>query len=141
MSMSLTVQEIIQSKRPESWKQNKLNQKMVKMVEPTINITLKDKLMDADIIGNEVKLNEFELNEVKDIINKVKDFKQLCANCSNELIIAVICFRTKRRYNKRCHIERYAAWEKYGINWRIYSLISDRIGYYYQKRTFINNSI
>lgn len=130
---------ILESNKPEKWKFEKLNEKMIKYTEPTINVSIKNKLIDAELIGNQIKLNSFEVNEVKDIISKIKDLKKLCANCNSDLIIAVICFRTKRRYNKRCHIERYSAWEKYNLNWRIYSLISDRIGYHYQKRTYINN--
>lgn len=134
----MLAETILHSNNSDKWKYEKLNEKLIRYAEPTINVNLKDKLVDAEVIAKEIKLNSFEINEVKDIISKIKDLKKLCANCNSDLILAVICFRTKRRYNKRCHIERYADWKKYNINWRIYSLISDRIGYHYQKRTYIN---
>lgn len=130
----ITTDEIIQSQMPTKWKQKKLDEKLTHHIKPTININLKNKLTDVYILGQTIKLNKFEIKEVQDIILQIKDFKKLCANCSNEQIIIIMCLRTKRRYNKKAEIDRYKVWNEYKITWKMYSLISDRIGYYFHKK-------
>ena len=132
----ITTDEIIQSQMPTRWKQNKLEEKLTQHTQKTLNINLKNKLTDVYILGKQIKLTKTEIQEVQDIILQIKDFKKLCANCSNEQIIVIMCLRTKRRYNKKVEIDRYGVWNEYKITWKMYSLISDRIGYYFHNALF-----
>lgn len=132
----ITTDEIIQSTMPTKWKQNKLEEKLTIHTQTTLNINLKNKLTDTYILGNQLKLTKNEIREVQDIILQIKDFKKLCATCSNEQIIVIMCLRTKRRYNKKVELDRYGVWKEYKITWKLYSLISDRIGYHFHKPLF-----
>lgn len=100
------------------------------------NSEFDDKKRILDYISIECNLNNFEKKECLDIITKIDDFKSLCQNCSSEQIITVICLRTKNKYRKT-EINRHKAWKQYGLNWKRYITISDRIGDYFYKHNYI----
>jgi hypothetical protein len=129
-----SVSDILSSSRSNRWKEKKLREKEVYLIDSTLDVSLKDKLWCADFIGGELSLKKAELAEVREIILRNKDFKKLCGNCSEEQIVAILCLRTKRRHNKKSKIDRYGLWNRYSLTWKIYSLVSDRVGYSYQKK-------
>jgi len=94
------------------------------------------KLDIAENYCNECKLNQSEKEEVKNIIKSIKNLKTLCHNCNLEQIISIIVLRTKRirRPKSRINITKYRLWRINKINWRRYSLITERIGDYYMKK-------
>ncbi|KZX16632.1 hypothetical protein MBCUT_06700 [Methanobrevibacter cuticularis] len=91
-----------------------------------------------DYISNECNLNNFEKKECLDIIEKISNFDLLCKNCSNEQIISVICLRTKNKYRK-IEIERHKIWKEHDLSFKRYITISDRIGDYFYKHSYIKS--
>lgn len=80
----------------------------------------------VDAILNNVKNKDSLKEEVHGIVeeNKIKD---LCKNCKEELVIAVIILYVQRNRNPRFRIEETGLWKRYGLTWRKYSMIVERI--------------
>jgi len=119
----------------------KLQEKIYRYSNDKTYRYLNNSLEIAKIYCSNAKLNKVETEEVIDIINSIKNLKTLCRNCSLEQIIAIIVLRTKRirRVKERVDITKYKLWYDNSINWKKYSLITDRIGDYYQRRMLIGN--
>ena len=97
---------------------------------------IENKKRTLEYIANECDLNKFEKKEALDIIDRIINLKTLCKNCSTEQIISVICLRTKNKYHK-IEMERYRIWKEYNLSWKRYITISDRIGDYFYKHTYL----
>jgi superfamily II helicase len=97
---------------------------------------LNEKLRLAEYISNECRLNDFEKKEVKDIIKKIPNFKEICKKCSNEQIITVIALKTRKRYRKT-NIQDFHMWKINELNWRRYSLILENMINYFYKHSYI----
>lgn len=80
----------------------------------------------TDAILNNVKNKDSIKEEVQDIVeeNRLKD---LCKNCKEEVIIAIIILYCLKTRNPRYHIEQSKLWKQYNITWQKYSLIVGRL--------------
>lgn len=81
----------------------------------------------VDGVLNYVKNKDSIKEEVHKIIEELPSLKMLCNNCSEEVIISVICLYVLKSRNPRYHVERTALWNRFELNWQKYSLIISRI--------------
>jgi hypothetical protein len=118
-------------------KKNSQNYKRIMKLESKYNKKnsqrFDDKKRTLNHIANMCKLNDFEKKEALDIITRIKNLKILCKNCSVEQIVTIICLRTKKKYNS-VRIEEYMVWNRYKLNWKKYTTVSDRIGDFFYKK-------
>jgi len=101
---------------------NKKNQRLAKK----INI--------ANIKMNQLNIRGNDRKRVIKIIEEIPDFKEICCNCSYDLIISAICYyilKTKKSYLK---IEDYNLFNEDGLNYKNYSTIISKVLYFYQKK-------
>lgn len=80
----------------------------------------------VDAMLNNVKNKDSIKEEVHDIVKNTQ-LKSLCYRCTEEYIIAVIILYCQRSRNHKYMVERTALWKKYGITWRKYGLIVERL--------------
>ena len=80
----------------------------------------------VDAILGDVKNRESIKKEVHDIV-KNAPLKELCKNCKEETIIAIIVLYVQRTRNTDYRVDRTALWRKYDITWLKYSLIIERL--------------
>ena len=80
----------------------------------------------VDGMLNEVRNRDTIKEEVHDIVWNV-ELKELCYNCSEELILAVIILYVQKSRNSDYRVERTNLWKKYGLTWRKYGLIMERL--------------
>ena len=90
----------------------------------------------VDAILNNVKNKDSIKEEVHDIVKETK-LKQLCKNCKEEQIIAVIILYCLKTRNPRFNPEQNPLWKKYALNWKKYSLIIGRLLQETRKKGFI----
>jgi len=80
----------------------------------------------VDAILNNVKNKESIKEEVHEII-KNNTLKNLCKNCPEEQIIAVIILYVQKVRNSKYRIDRTRLWLEYDLSWRKYSMIVERM--------------
>lgn len=80
----------------------------------------------VDGLLNEVKNKDSIKEEVHDIV-KNTNLKELCKNCTEEVIIAVIILYVQRTRNTKFRVNRTRLWRKYDLDWLKYSLIIERL--------------
>ena len=76
----------------------------------------------VDAILNNVKNKDTIKEEVHNIVENVS-LKELCYNCGEEQIIAVIILYVSKTRVKGYRIDRTALWNEYQLNWQRYGLI------------------
>lgn len=93
----------------------------------------------VDAILNNVKNKDSIKKEVHDITKNIT-LKDLCKNCKEETIIAVIILYVQRTRNPQYRINRTGLWVKYDVTWLKYSLIIERLlKWTRENKTFIKN--
>lgn len=93
----------------------------------------------VDAILNNVKNKDSIKEEVHDITKNVC-LKDLCKNCKEEQIIAIIILYVQRTRNCEYRINRTQLWRKYEIDWLKYSLIIERLlAWTREHKTYIKN--
>lgn len=80
----------------------------------------------VDAILNNVKNKDSLKEEVHDIIRTV-NLKELCKNCKEEVIIAVIILYVQKSRNSEFRVNRTRLWREYDLTWLKYSLILERL--------------
>lgn len=80
----------------------------------------------VDAILNNVKNKDSLKEEVHDIIRTV-NLKELCKNCKEEVIIAVIILYVQKSRNSEFRVNRTRLWREYKLTWLKYSLILERL--------------
>ena len=80
----------------------------------------------VDALLNNVKNKDSIKREVHDIVRS-NTLKDLCYNCKEEQIIAVIILYVQRTRNSRFRIEKTGLWKRYDLSWRRYGLIVERL--------------
>ena len=80
----------------------------------------------VDTILNNVKNKDSIKEEVHDIV-KYNTLKELCYNCKEETIIAAIILYVQHNRNRKYRIEQSGLWANYGLSWRKYSVIVERL--------------
>lgn len=80
----------------------------------------------VDAILNNVKNKDSVKEEVHDIIRTV-NLKDLCKNCKEEVIIAVIILYVQKSRNSEFRVNRTALWREYELSWLKYSLILESL--------------
>ena len=78
-----------------------------------------------DLLFEEPKLclNKFEKEQVQYYIKKYTNFKEFCKNAKEETIILAFIFYIKLSSNSKIELDEWSICEKYGLNYRTYSLI------------------
>ena len=89
----------------------------------------------VDGILNEVKNRDSIKEEVHQIVASIPSLKEICRNCKEETIIAVIILYVQKTRNSRFYPERTKLWSKYELDWKIYSLILLRLLQWHRKNT------
>ena len=80
----------------------------------------------VDGILNEVRNRNSIKKEVHQICAAF-DFNDLCRNCKNEVIVAIIILYVQKTRNRDYRPERTGLWRKYELDWKTYSLIIARL--------------
>lgn len=105
-------------------KGEELSRDRISEINRTYNKNQQKRRVDA--ILNNVKNKDSIKEEVHEII-KYNKLKELCKNCKEEVIIAVIILYVQRTRNSRYRIDRTSLWKEYGLTWNKYSLIIERL--------------
>lgn len=95
------------------------------------------KIRIAQIMMGRLNIKGKDKERVIRIIKDIDDFKQICANCSNEKIIAVICFYIMKINNTSIKIEDYKVFIENKLNEKSCLTIITKICNYYQTKTII----
>ncbi len=98
---------------------------------------MKQKIRIAQIMMGRLNIKGKDKERVIRIIKDIDDFKQICANCSNEKIIAVICFYIMKINNTSIKIEDYKVFIENKLNEKSCLTIITKICNYYQTKTII----
>ena len=101
-----------------------LNAETISRINKNYNKNQQKRRVDA--ILNNVKNKDSIKEEVQDIV-KNTTLKELCWNCKEETIIAAIILYVQKTRNNKYRIDRTALWDKYGVTWRKYSIIIERL--------------
>lgn len=93
----------------------------------------------VDTILNNVK----NKNSLKEEVHNIADgipIGEICKNCKESEVIAIIILYVQRTRNSDYRIERTALWKEYNMTWRKYSLIVERLlNWTREQKTFIKN--
>lgn len=93
----------------------------------------------VDVILNNVKNKESIKKEVHNITDEVP-IKELCKNCKESMVIAIIILYVQRTRNTKYRIDRTALWAKYELTWTKYSLVVERLlKWTREQKTYIKN--
>ena len=96
----------------------------VKKINKTYNDNQQKRRVDT--ILNNINNKDSIKEEVHDIV-KSNNLKELCRNCREEQIIAVIILYVQRTRNSKYLIDRTSLWREYDLSWLKYSLIIERL--------------
>ena len=96
----------------------------VKKINKTYNDNQQKRRVDT--ILNNINNKDSIKEEVHDIV-KSNNLKELCRNCREEQIIAVIILYVQRTRNSKYRIDRTRLWREYDLSWLKYSLIIERL--------------
>jgi len=92
-----------------------------------------------DVILNNVKNKESIKKEVHNIADEIP-YKEICKNCKESVVIAIVILYVQRTRNPHYRINRTALWSKYNLTWTKYSLIVERLlKWTREQKTFIKN--
>ena len=82
-----------------------------------------------DLLKEEPKLglSRSEKERVCSLIRKYSNFRALCNNVGDEIIILAFIFYVKLSVNRRTNLSKWDICRKYGLNERKYSLIITRL--------------
>lgn len=95
---------------------------------------MKQKIRLAQVFMSRLKMKGTNKDRVIYIIKDVDDFKLLCKNCSNEIIISAICFYVMKTANTSVKLEDYRVFTENGLTEKIYSTIVTKLCDYYQNK-------
>lgn len=102
---------------------------------------IKQKVRFADYVLNELNMKGIQREQVKHMLNNIKDLKVLCRKCSYEKTITVICFYIKYCTTPKIalnHFNRYKVCREQKITLELYCQIVTNIAKYFQSNTPIS---
>jgi hypothetical protein len=92
-----------------------------------------------DSILNNIKNKDSIKEEVHNIADEIP-IKEICKNCKEAEVIAIVILYVQRTRNSHYRIDRTALWSKYNLTWTKYSLIVERLlKWTREQKTFIKN--
>ncbi len=99
------------------------------------------KLRLADIIGTRCHLHGEDKQMLYHLVKTFTNFRELCAKCSNEQIIASFCFYIMKNRDSRRQISDYAVLNEYELTEKVYLTILTRLCNYYQRKLLLQRNI
>lgn len=96
---------------------------------------LKQKIIYADTVMDQLNMKGVQREQVHHLLNDISNLKDLCRNCSNEKIIAVISFYIKFCTTPKLsltHYNRYKVCREHELSLELYSTIVSNIAKHFQ---------